>query len=810
MLGYECLDMGMSFNMSKLPSWLRILLFGGVTVLISILFIGLPRDVAIPMFLGVVILPVVGMFIYMTPRWYTLIAKPIHNATIWLIDKVNTIVSSLNLLNRSEPTPPNLTLKYWHLFEILFIILVAIFAIRHHFNGNPDMRVRGREVEWLTGYAQVARQGLEDTGTIPLWNPYYRQGEPLIDNAFSFILNPFSSLPNIIWGSTQGVKYSITLHAGLVALGGWFLAWTLGLSWVGRLTLAVLLLSKGNMHANFDAGYYQLATQQVYFPWVIAGAIALIKTRKRWAVVLTALSLTLMFFAGNLWHLLPSVISFGVLIVVYLWLDGRLQYDLIRRVLLTTIVTIGLCAVLLLSIVSNFGLIEDHPDELQAGWAMVDRHQAFLLPFVGDYDYASVDLSFWVGERTNIHKKSLSRLSHEDGLHFFYSYVTPLWYVILIILPLPFMRVYRHQLPDHRRLWWAGGFLYLFFTMWGMGGTPLFLWLYEHVPYLGQWRFVPRAFAMASFWIAVLVTLRTDALWRLLLFRWMNSRLDIPNRTLYRRYAGLTILFVGLTLVAWFDVTDKWQDSPLVVTFDDIDSCLTWLNEIETDTELSLWVHGYSQMTQFVEHDVRVVNIEADYLPGTAPNTLGDAYIDARERYTRLRFRSRIDQVKWFNDDGYQPLIASPSFHQFDDCIYENNDYDLPYAFTFDIDRLDKIQLSDTTPNPSRVNVYLDALNVRSANHFVRLYDTIGIQVLSDETSQKVLVIQELAFPGWEVWIDGEPHPIEIFAKLNAVKLPMVGRVHDVMFLYRPPLVYWGGLVTLITAFFCIGYLLKE
>jgi hypothetical protein len=760
--------------MSNIITLFRVLFFLSITFALGIGFTVLPRELALPSFM------IFSLLIFIAIKW--------KRHIIIMLAGLNRFVSMTKLHQ-----PSNLvTYKFssLHLLEIIVILLMSVFVTRHQLNFTPDMRVRGKEVEWLTGIGQVAHQGLEDTGTIPLWNPYYRQGEPLVDNAFSYILNPFSSIPQLLFASTQGTKISITIHALVVAIGGWFLGWVLGLSTSGRLTLAFLLLGKGNMHANFEAGYYQLATQQAYFPWVMAGTIAFIRSTHRWAIVLTVLSLMLMLFAGNLWHLLPTVISIGVLIILH-----SNSLDVLKRAISVMLLTLGLCAVLLLSIIANFGFIEEHPDEIRAGWEMIDPNRAYLLPF----DSAPDNLSYLMHVRHDETQTTLTTLMQGQNSHFYYSYVSPWWFVVLILLPLPFMRRFRQNLPQNRMIWIAGVGLFVLFTLWAMGGTSLFVWLYEHVPYLAQWRFVPRALGMASFWVAVLIAMRIDALMRLLLHysahaRWMR---------------GLLIFYVMITIGAWVDVNSKWDTDPLLYLDSGFNSCLSWLHETHLDENISLRVYGYERMTYLLEHDIRMINIEADYMPSTATNTIGDSRLDARLRDSRFRFQNRPNQRDIFTNDDYIPMTDSPPYRQFEHCLFENEAYDLPYAFTFNLADTQELVFGEEVRNPTLTNEYVANLNVTAVPDYTRLYDTVKLLAQSDTQTQQVLVIQELAYPGWEVWIDGERQPIEIFAKLNAAKLPTDGQLHEVVFMYRPPLFIVGSIITILTALFCAGYLLR-
>lgn len=707
----------------------------------------------------------------------------------------------MSLLSAGTQAPVDVTVfSRVHILEILCVILFALFATREYLNFDPNMRVKGNEVEWLTGYGQVAYQGLRDTGTIPLWNPYYQQGEPLIDSAFSYLLNPFSSLPQLILGATNGTKISIVVQAMIVGFGGWFLGRVMGLSVVGRLTLALLLIGKGNMHTNFSAGFFQLASQQVYFPWVMAGVLGILRTQSRWAIILTGLSFSLMLFAGNLWHLLPMVVSVLVVIAVFVGLN-KLNRMVIFRLVATGCVTVGLSAVTLLSIISNFGLLEAHHDEPRAGWELVYPNLSYLYPFVGDYDFVTKDRLITIPSRESRDADTVSLVTWTMVGHFYYSYVAPWWYVLLIVLPVPFMLHHREKLLDNRLLWLAGIPLFIGFTMWGMGGTPIFVWLYEHVPYLAQWRFVSRAMGMASFWVAVLVSLRADALVRLLWYHRQQSLRFI--------FGGLLIGFSIFTVTAWVDVTSRWRDAPLIETDKDFEVCLNWLHDAEPNEFHPLWVSGYETITSLIKNKIRMVNIEADYMLDTMPNTVGDPRLDFRGRLTGRRTLTYLDTILAFEELGYTPRLDSPYYIPDVHCIYENPAYDLPYAFVATVDDWSDIPFTAQF-NFELTQMVLDMTDVRGVVDVVRTYDTIGVYVHGNTISSKqVLVIQELAYPGWEVWVDGIAHPIQIMGKLNALELPQDSVYHEIIFLYRPPLLKIGGMITIVTALLSIGFLLR-
>ncbi len=770
-----------------MTSRLKYLTFGFITCLVALAFIIIPRNIATIAFVFFVVYPLLTAIIFV-------LFSNVSGLVLTTLRNVRQYLTEIPLIKRDD-----LNFNKNHLREVILLFFVVILVTRHHFDFHPEVRVDGHEIEWLTGYGQIAHQGLQETGTIPRWHPYYRQGEPLVDSAFSYIFNPFSSIPHLLIGSTHGSKISIVVNGALACLGGWFLAWVLGLSRVGRLMLALMILSKGNMHANFDGGYYQLALQQVYFPWVIAGILAVLRTNQRWAIILTALSMALMFLAGNIWHILPMGISMVVLILLHFAYREYRTRQVLIRLLWVGVIAFGLGAVLVLSTLANFHLIDKHPDLKQAGWEVLEPNRTYLLPFIGDYHFASDDLP-------HVDPSNSNRMA-KPHLHFYYSYVSPWWFVLLIILPIPLLWKRHPRITDNRLLWFAGLSLYVFFTMWGMGGTPLFIWLYDHVPFLPQWRFVSRALGMSSFWIAILVALRIDTLVQTLFLNWRQKQTTkyIVSPSIF---LILCAFYVLMSIIAIWDVSNRWRGDATEHMEPAFTKCMNWFAQATPDEYNLLWVHGYNRVTDMLKNDIRLYNIEADYLPGTAPNTIGNIQIDARNRYTEYRSVQSLDHIIFMLSDGYFPVTTSPSYHRIENCLYRNEDYALPYAFIFNIDELPpepSIQGNkyDITSN------YLIDLPHEPIETVVRNYDVIGVKVRSSQQHQRILVIQELAYPGWEIWVDGERYQNDIFARLNAVTLPMSGEIHEVIFIYRPPLLNIGGIITIITAILSSLYLLK-
>jgi hypothetical protein len=93
--------------------------------------------------------------------------------------------------------------------------------------------------------------------------------------------------------------------------------------------------------------------------------------------------------------------------------------------------------------------------------------------------------------------------------------------------------------------------------------------------------------------------------------------------------------------------------------------------------------------------------------------------------------------------------------------------------------------------------------------NFVQYPDQIGLAVDASPNESLVVTVQEVAYPGWMVEVDGEPARLESVGGLLGVVLPAGSGQHIVHFAYRPPLLFLGGVITLMTAVVCVGYLLR-
>ncbi|MBZ0279930.1 MAG: hypothetical protein K8L97_04265, partial [Anaerolineae bacterium] len=678
--------------------------------------------------------------------------------------------------------------------EILLVIAVALWATSRFSAAQPPLQYSGNEAEWLTSTVYAAHDGLRLYGRIPLWQPLFEFGEPLVENPFSFILNPFSGVPGLLFGGAQGVMYSIVIAAALAGVGGWFMGRVLGLGIWGRLLLALLLIGKGNMHAMVNTGFYQLGLSQAYIPWVTGGVIAVLRLPgKRWPIPLLAVSVTLLLFAGNLWYLLPTVVGGAVIALVYCFVGNGIDWSALRRLALAGVLAAGLSAVELIPIVANFHRIGNHPPEKAAGWVLpLFWEDAVPLYFNPD---PRQKLVVYFPSTAHIEVPTIERYDE-----FFYSFVVPGWMLALIAL----IPLYR---PGKARRFWALGFVLLIFaTVWGAGGNPLFLWLYQNVPVLAQWRFVGRAFGVGAFWVAVLVAMRVDAL-SVYLLRTDWAALGLKPRL--QKYLP-PFAVVGLSVavaVAAYQVNAQWKDGMLSNSINPInpffDRCVTVASKLNDGQPVSLWQNYYMDIVTLQKNNVRTWDIQADYAILPFPNTIGNPEIDLKRSLPEYALARTFPDDKIFINFGYRPVPNSPKENRLGPCLYRNPAA-LPYAYTLPLPIAHLLI-------PSPENIYLrtnfppDSLTDIRTN---RTPDQIAAVLTEPRTTRMIFTVQERTYPGWRVEINGQPARLESFAGQLAVELPLGDEPLQIYFEYRPPLLLVSGWITIITSIFTILYML--
>ncbi len=736
----------------------------------------------IPLFAALIALPLAGMAFF---AWKA---------------KLDPLLLPRRFLTQLKTAPPlsptTLPRLQWGLVvvEIGVIVLTTYLTTRPFYESPPNFQLSGSESEWLTSTVAAAYTGLHETGRIPRWQPYLEKGEPVIENPFNFIFNPLSSGPSLLLGPVIGLRISVILGYFLAGLGGWFLGRVLGFGLVARVLLAMLLIGKGNIHAMMDSGYYQLALSQTYMPYVIGGVIAIFRwSNRRWPVVLTALAMALQFLSGNIWYVLPTAVGAVIVGCVLLIGTGKRWIDVVtlKRLILTAVFAVGLSAIVAVPVVLQFKQLGRHPNEVDAGWFV-------SVPNIVQLYFDPNPIQLITMRTPSDGNKETYRLL-KDLDEFFYSFIIPAWFVALILFALP---LYRPISGRERRVWWIALILCILATLWGAGGKQPILWLYQNIPVLAQWRFVGRALGVATFWLAILVTMRVDNLWQNIKIADWPMLLEGPSR----RVKYVPLVLGGVLLIATANagaqVNDQWYKlNKIVHPIEPVsDRCITWLRTQHPNEPLAVWRQEYTSITTFLNNRVRTWSIGADFEMLSQPSTLGSPLINLNKVKPQYAQVDYYDQIPWATSNGYRVVLNSPRGAEVAHCLYERKDI-LPYAYT-----VSKAWFESMTEPEEEPVVNLNAFSPVSL--YERRGDQVALIVTEARKERTIVGVQEKAYPGWRVEVDGKPAQIESVGGQIGVILPVGDQPVQVYFVYDPVQPVIGGWITLITAGMCTLYLL--
>jgi hypothetical protein len=361
---------------------------------------------------------------------------------------------------------------------------------------NPDIRPTGIEQERLAGVLLPVEIGLQRYGRIPMWNPYIGTGEPTINNPFSYLFNPFHSLLVLLLGGVQGGKLATVLALLLAGWNAWALAWAAGAGGVGRVLTSALYLLSGSIAGKFNAGHFQLAMSLAWPPLVLTGMLWTLRGKSRLAPVIAGAAFALLFFAGNIYYTLHTLVCCAVLVAAYSVFrsGGRwgVRKDRLRRVALAGVFALGLSALQFVPVWAVRSFIKHDAQVVDAGslsgsYSLLQAFRNLTTPWKD-----------W-------------RVFESEGL------LTPVDYgyigagvFALMLAGMPFL--WRDQ--NKRKIMLLAFGLALLMMVWASGQNPLLEWLYARLPLLAEFRYVGRALAVAALWWALLAGLAADALWR--------------------------------------------------------------------------------------------------------------------------------------------------------------------------------------------------------------------------------------------------------------------------------------------------------
>lgn len=652
--------------------------------------------------------------------------------------------------------------------ELCLLLILALSAPQPIYDFNPDVRVRGPEFSYLLGTGEIARVAFQATGRLPLWNSWFGLGEPLLESGFSYILNPLMFFPVLAGGMVQGAKIAVIAHVGLMALGGWMLGYSLGLGRIGRLFLGLMLSSTGGLVGALGMGFYQMGLSQAYVPFVYAAVIGCLRRTERLWSGLLAVSGALLIFSGTFWYVLPTAIASALLVafgVLKFQRDLpfiRLNWPAIRRLGVGVSLLIAIAMIRLLPVLASFRLWWHSPEDYRTSYTFAETIARFF------------DSSF----------------SYPNPSALFYFYAAPLAFVLTVLI----IRALAHVVwqPLKREQWriiLPGLIAMLIFSLWSMVDTPFVRILYQLVPFLSEWRLLTRMSAATAVWLIALLALLLDDLIALFQRLWRSAALKPSAR---RFAAAVLVMLVTFAAVSVWDVRQNWPreaGTEPVVTF--LQSRLFSERLARPNEFIQFDTWDFYDYTWFYPTLTRAWQGNPDYYPYSMPVTI-----------------SNQQTMRWFSP-------AAIEFHdEYDDLLLRTGyEMDPADVGTVDQARVWRHPISPpyafSVPFATLLDSRVDSLQAREVTpaHYQYQMDTVTLWV-EPQDSPHIAVVTEVAYPGWQVNVNGTPRQLESVGGLLGVRLAE-GEAAEIVFAYRPPTLYLGGVITIIGCLLTAIWLLR-
>ena len=657
-------------------------------------------------------------------------------------------------------------------FEIIVIIFAVSFYAAPLLNFDPSLILYGGEYQAHVGSVVPFIQWIKEGAEFPLWNPILENGRPLVADPLIFAFNPFATFPMIAWGVINGTKIAVALNFFIAALGVWVIGKMLGFEMPTRLWTSLLYAFSGALSAHLNVGQIQLTFSLGWLPWSVAAVLWVIKSRGFMSIVLASFAQAIFFFAGNLYYQIYGVVCLVLIALVFMieLKPLRLNLDVLRRTFLLGLLSIGLTAIQL------FTLLSARPEMHNFGGYAPNEEQ-----FLGSQTPVNALLNYVIADRDFINSSMLDRVPFFQE-SYRYIGVTPFLFLLLLVPAAE---------RGRRREIIALAMCFAIILMWAALRYTFFKDIYRAFPPLAQFRFPGRALSVGALFVILLGGFGLDQLWRWL--QTIQGQVAIHDGhgaavfTLNSRIIFLTLILVGVG----FAVADEFAANQQWFALDrfipsEVDTALSWLRDMDRG-EYAL--HTTSAVTTqraltAYEKRLRYVNLRHGWEPAGTSQLLGHPNaITLQPKYW----------VIWKGEDiGAANLELLKEFDKAQ--IWRARDAH-PFAFLIPNERL------NAAASVVAAHEVIPATQARREGP-----NRIVAQTQADTSA--VLVISESWFSGWKVMVDGREAALVSISNLLAVQLP--AGTHSVTFQYDPLSFRIGLIVSGLTLALAVGLVIFE
>lgn len=632
---------------------------------------------------------------------------------------------------------------------------------------------------------------------LPLWNPYFGGGLPLVANPLAALFYPPTQLVHFL--SLHDYFYVLLMgHLVFAGLGMLFLTRrVVKLPNVPALVAAVSYMATPRLISHLGAGHVTIVQTVAWYPWLALASWATVHDPRRWGAVL-GICLALTLLAGH-----PQMAYYGLLMIV-----GQVAWLLLvscwrlkgLRALLSSAGGLAAAAVIgvLMAAVHLLPLIE--LTAFSARQTSLGAKDAYPLP---DFLHALLD-------------QQLFQHSHEI--------LTQLGNIRSIpqLATLPgIINTLIHQPPPSRGPWESmvtPGLVVLFLALFGLvthwrkayplaigivlvtglavGNASPFYGIVSHILlYIDQFRGLNRIWFLSLLMIAILAGLGTKSLIRI--FRYISPHMEV---------------FIGHLIVLAIVFT-------LVVT----DMGYAHSNDVRLITTFSL----LARMAARLAGSGRIYDMQGN-IPQRSAVQLQAQLASGQDPLLIESYVSYMQRAGGYSASGYQLHIPSYDARRVRPnavllgmmhvSIVVSRRL-LTDRYLVRVAKVHGVLIYKNTVDAGPAYLVRPGQNGHPSSFDTHAHVRMLVQTPEEETftfsnrAVEYFVIAMPTFPGWSANLDGRPVPIGLMAG----ELPTI-RVgpgkHTLSYIYAPLSVYLGAMLSVVgllatLAWFIIGYCLK-
>lgn len=371
-------------------------------------------------------------------------------------------------------------------------------------------------------------------GRIPLWNPFKFLGSPMLADLMVPLFYPPQFL-GLLPPQPFGLHLTLVLHALWAAGGVWMAArHGFGTSAAGALFagLTYALCAPMQLHASHPNQMYAMA----WLPWVMFGALAVMRQERPWpAALLLGSVLGMQGLAGQ-----PQIVIYSGVIVGVVMFHGLVKGPRnfavrLPPLIVAALVTLGLSAIHLMPAfeLSRYSLREGGSLEFAQSFSLPLANLKTLLlpgamggPGIGGYrgEWNFTETAVFAGQ---------------------------------LVWPLALVGLLRGRRDS--RTWIVLFALLIVGLVWALGGsTPVYAVMLKALPPLAQFRAPSRAFILVVLAASLLAAMGLDGL-----RAWLGSKTGASERA--RLATGVVVLLIVLQGVALIDFRFRVFQPPLTM-----------------------------------------------------------------------------------------------------------------------------------------------------------------------------------------------------------------------------------------------------